>query len=467
MAETTRNIAPIDTLGLAKAVTIARDRTCGPNGSPPPAAASDSDAGIQSKANQMRTCSFVPISAATAISLLTLLPALAGDWPQILGPDRNGQAAGEKLLERWPASGPKVVWRYPLGSGFAGAAAAGGRVVVFHRSAASERIESLDATSGKSLWKADFPASYRGGVNPDQGPRCVPLIGGDSVFAFGAAGDLYAVALVSGKKLWTRALYVDYSGDEGYFGAGSTPILLGGKLLVNVGGKKAGIVALDPATGKTLWQASDEVASYSSPAAVQASGMEHAIFVTRMNCVLVEPASGKVTPLFPFGKRGPTVNAATPLLIGGTLFTTASYGVGAYFSSLDGSGAKKIWANDETLSSQYSTPVEHDGYLYGNHGREDIGVAELRCVEAATGKVRWSQPDFGVAHAILADGKLLLQTADGKLVLAAADPTKYRELANARIANQPARALPALAGGRLYVRTGEGGGEVICLQVGR
>lgn len=414
----------------------------------------------------MLTCSFVRLTTIAAISWGVSLPAVAGDWPQILGPLRNGKADGERLLERWPASGPQVVWRYPVGAGYAGAATTGGRVIVFHRSGAKERIESLDAASGKSQWKADFPAGYRGGVNPDQGPRCVPLINGGRVYACGAAGDLYAVALDSGKQLWTRALYADYGGDEGYFGAGSTPILVGGKLLVNVGGKKAGIVALDPASGQTLWQMSDEAASYSSPAAVPLGGQEHALFVTRMNCLLVEPASGKVTALFPFGKRGPTVNAATPLVFGGKLFTTSSYGVGAFCGSLEGITAKKIWANDETLSSQYSTPVEHDGFLYGNHGREDIGVAELRCVEAATGKVRWSRPEFGVAHAILADGKLLLQTADGKLVLAAADPTKYRELATARIANQPTRALPALANGRLYVRSGEGGGELMCLQVG-
>jgi outer membrane protein assembly factor BamB len=407
------------------------------------------------------------VLTAIACLLLQARPSLAGDWPQILGPHRNGQAENERLLEKWPAGGPQVLWRYRLGSGYAGAAVAGQRVIVFHRSGANERLECLDAASGKSQWKADFPAGYRGGVNPDQGPRCVPLINGDKVYAFGAAGDLYAVSLDSGKKLWSRDLYGDYAGKEGYFGAGSTPILLGGKLLVNVGGKQTGIVALDPATGKTLWQASDEAASYSSPAAVQVNGKEQALFVTRLNCVLVDPANGKLTTLFPFGASGPTVNAATPLVIGGKLFTTASYGVGAMCAALAGSNAKQIWASDETLSSQYSTPVEHEGFLYGNHGREDIGVAELRCVELATGKVRWSQPEFGVAHAILADGKLLLQTADGRLLLAAADPLAYRELAAAQIGKGPARALPALSAGKLYIRTGEGGGELICLQVGR
>jgi outer membrane protein assembly factor BamB len=406
------------------------------------------------------------IFLATVLAISLSAPrAIAGDWPQILGPARNGEAQSERLLDTWPVGGPKRLWRYPLGSGYAGVAVADGKVIAFHRVDSSERVEALDAVTGKSLWKADFDALYRGGIDADKGPRCVPLIDKGTVFAFGAAGDLYAVALDSGRKLWTRGLYEDLDGDEGYFGAGSTPIVAGGKLLVNVGGRGAGIVALDPATGKTLWQATDEAASYSSPAAVKVGGKEQALFITRYNCVLADPATGKTTTLLPFGKRGPTVNAATPLVLGDRMFLTSSYGVGAVLTSVR-APAESVWANDETLSSQYATPVEKEGFLYGIHGREDVGVAELRCVEAATGKVRWSQKGYGVAHLILAGDKLLLQTSEGRIALAAADPAKYRELASFQLTREPARALPALANGRLYVRSGSGGGEVVCLEVG-
>jgi len=186
-----------------------------------------------------------------------------------------------------------------------------------------------------------------------------------------------------------------------------------------------------------------------------------------MNCVLADAADGHVTTLFAFGKRGATVNAATPLVFNGKLFVTSSYGVGAALAALDGATAKTIWSNDETLSSQYATPVEHGGFLYGIHGREDVGVAELRCIEAATGKVRWAKTGYGVAHLILAGDKLLIQKSDGQIALAAADPSKYQELATARIGPGPTRALPALSNGRLYVRSGSGGGELICLQVGQ
>ena len=408
------------------------------------------------------------LAGAAVMVLLVAAPAEAGDWPQILGPTRNGHAVGEKLLESWPAAGPKVLWKYPLGSGYAGAAIAGGKAVIFHRVDDQERVEALDAATGKSLWKADFEATYGGGYNDDSGPRCVPLIAGKAVYVFGAAGELHAVELAGGKKLWSRDLYADYEGQEGYFGAGSSPIIVGGKLLVNVGGNGAGIVALDPATGQTLWKGTDEAASYSSPAAIKIGDREQALFITRYNCVLADPQSGKATTLLPFGKRGPTVNAAVPLVFGGTVFLTASYGVGAVAARLEGTATKNVWANDDSLSSQYSTPVEQGGFLFGIHGREDIPPADLRCVEAATGKVRWSQSNYGVAHLILADGKLVIQGVEGHIALAAADPAKYRELASAQIARGSTRAIPALANGRLYIRaSNSGGGELLCIQVGK
>lgn len=406
-----------------------------------------------------------------ALLAMSLAPLRAGDWPQILGPNRNGEAVEERLLSAWPADGPQVLWRQPLGAGYAGVAVAGGRVFAFHRPSAgshdSERLECFEAASGRSLWKADFPASYRGGIDPDKGPRCVPLAADNTVYAMGAAGDLQAVALDSGAVLWSRDLYADYRADEGYFGAGSTPILVAGQLLVNVGGRGAGIVALDPATGKTLWQASDEGASYSSPALLTRGGQSQAIFVTRLNCILADPAKQRVQVLFPFGQRGPTVNAATPLVLGDRVFVAASYGVGAALAALDVPLTKKLWASNDTLSSQYATPVFRDGFLYGIHGREDVGVAELRCVEAATGKVRWAKTGFGVAHLVLAQDKLLVQKVNGLLALAEAKPDGYRELAQARLTQSPTRALPALSHGRLFVRAGSGGGELICLQVGQ
>ena len=127
-----------------------------------------------------------------------------------------------------------------------------------------------------------------------------------------------------------------------------------------------------------------------------------------------------------------------------------------------------MWANDDSLSSQYNTAVESRGYLYGIHGREDSSPASLRCVELATGKVKWSEDGFGVAHAILAGDKILLLGVGGKLTLIAANPSKYEELGTHNLGRGTTRALPALSGGKLYVRTSSpSGGELLCIPLGK
>ena len=405
--------------------------------------------------------------AAAAWMLLFSSSAPAGDWPQILGTQRNGRADNETLAESWPAAGPKTLWRHEVGSGFAGVAVAGDACIVFHRRGDQAIAERLDATTGQPQWKRSFPTHYVSTIAPDDGPRCVPLIHDDRVYLFGADGDLHALSLADGQPLWTRELCREYGAPAGYFGAGSSPIVEGELLLVNVGGKDGyGLVALDRDSGKTMWHKTDEQASYSSPVVATIGDQRYAIFVTRLNVVAVDPRTGAERFQFQFGSRGPTVNAANPLVVGDRLFVTASYGVGARLAKINATGVESVWEEDDALSSQYTTPIEHDGYLYGIHGRQDAGVAELRCIDLAAGAVRWSQPDFGTGNLIAAGDKLLIQKTSGELVLAKIDPERFIPLATARVfpTGSVVQALPALAGGHLYVRDEK---ELIAVQTGR
>jgi outer membrane protein assembly factor BamB len=393
---------------------------------------------------------------------LVLLPAAqlgAGDWPQILGPTRSGKALHERLANHWEGEGPPLLWKRAVGRGYAGAAVKNRRAILFHRLGDEEIVEAVDLASGRPIWRQAYPAHMQPQIFPEQdGPLCVPLIDGKRVFVFGGGGDLRALDFENGKKLWQRPLYREYRTrggqiDFGYFGAGSTPIVEGNRLLVNVGGYAgAGIVAIDTERGTTLWQATDEGASYSAPVATVVEGVRHVLFVTRYHTISIDPENGKVRFRFPFGRRGPTVNAASPLVEGNLIFTTASYGVGARLTRFSQENQKEIWANDQALSSQYNTPVGIDGYLYGTDGRADIGTGSLRCIEMKTGKIAWSIADFGVAAIIAADKKLLLVKADGELILAKPSPQKFHPLAAMRITSGIVRALPALADGRLLVR---------------
>jgi outer membrane protein assembly factor BamB len=380
---------------------------------------------------------------------------LAADWPQFLGPTRNGVSTETGLATTWPKEGPPQVWEKKVGAGWSGPIVSAGRVILFHRLENREVVESLDAATGKPQWKFDYATGYVDKFGFDDGPRATPLVGNGRVYTLGAEGHLLCLDLEKGTKVWERALLTDYQVPESFFGVGSSPLLDGDRLLVNVGGKEAGVVAFDAATGKEAWKATSQEASYSSPAAATINGARHVVFLTREGILSVDPANGKVR----FSKRWRSknknsVNAATPLVIDDLLFISASYDTGAIVHRVGKDGIEEVWNKDDVLSNQYNTSVPSKGYLYGIDGRADIGVARLRCVELKTGKVLWTKTPFGCATLVLTDGLLIALTEKGELVLIEATPDAYREKSRAAVLTKPCRSAPALANGRLYARDG-------------
>src|SRR5580692_2589904 len=203
------------------------------------------------------------IAACLTVRGLWTTTAHAGDWPQILGPHRDGRAERESLTDSWPAGGPKVLWERPVGRGYAGVAVVGERGVLFHRIENEELVQAFDVRAGNFSWKFAMTTSYVSGISPDDGPRCVPVIHGDRVIAFGVQGNLACLRLADGAKIWTVDTHAEFRAGEGYFGAGSSPIVEGDKVIVNVGGAKteAGIVAFSLETGQVVWKATREDAS--------------------------------------------------------------------------------------------------------------------------------------------------------------------------------------------------------------
>ncbi|MGO8748989.1 MAG: PQQ-binding-like beta-propeller repeat protein [Thermoguttaceae bacterium] len=402
------------------------------------------------------------ITCSVVCLLLWTAYVQAGDWPQMLGPHRNGEAVGEPAWRTWTKPELTSLWKRPVGSGFAGVAVSKGTVVLFHRIEERELVEALDALTGRNLWKSDFPAKYSPSYTEDDGPRAVPVVDRNRVYAYGAQGDLRCLDLPSGKEIWGRNLFEEFNSKnpshgeppEGYFGFASSPLVEGDRILVNAGGdaKRSGIVAFAADTGKLLWQATGERASYASPVAVTVGGVRHVIFVTRLNVVSLNPEDGSERFRFPFGKLGPTVNAANPVVFDEHLLVTASYGIGAALAKIGPDGASVVWRDRDILASQYTTCVEKDGILYGIHGRQDGPPAELRCFDPMARKILWSEPSFGYATLLRNGDRFLAIKTDGELVLAAVNPNKYEELARSRVTDATIRALPALSDGRLFVR---------------
>lgn len=400
-----------------------------------------------------------------ALCCLTPLAAAAGDWPQILGPTRTGIAENETLATSWPKAGPAQLWQRPVGDGYSGVAVVGEKAIAFHRIDNEEIVEALDAATGKPLWKHASPATYRPSFTSDGGPRVVPLVHDGRVYLYGARGDLTCLTLDAGKVVWQRDLYADFSSKrpsrgeppEGYFGFGASPIVEGNKLLLNVGGdtKEAGIVAFDLKTGQTIWKATTERASYSSPVAATLGGKRQVVFATRLKLLSVDPTDGKVLWEFPFGQLGPAVTGANPVIVGDRVFISASYGFGATSIKVTNKGAAAEWNSDEYLSSQYTTSIPYKEWLIGVHGRQDVGSASLRKFDLVKQKAADLEADFGYATLIRADDKLLVLKTNGELTLAKlSDDASLTKLGTASLfaGGATCRALPALSNGRLFVR---------------
>lgn len=372
--------------------------------------------------------------------------AVAQDWPQLLGPRRDGVYSGPGRI---PAA---ALWTKKVGQGFSPPVVAQGKLLLFHRVAGMEVLEAMDPATGKRVWSHSYPTRYRDDFGFDEGPRAAPVVDAGRVYTFGAEGQLHCVNLTDGKLVWSADTASQFRVRKGFFGAASTPVVEGNLLLANIGGADAGIAAWDKATGKVAWTATTDEASYSSPLVATLGGVRRALFFTRAGLVDLDPANGKVRYQMAWRSRSSaSVNAATPLVAGDVLFLSASYGTGAVALQAGPNGYRKLWSSDDSMSNHYSTCVHRDGYLYGFHGRQEMGQ-ELRAVELRSGKVAWSVEGLRAGTVTLAGDTLLVLTESGELQVAKADPKQYRVLSKHPLLGGTVRAYPALSDGRLFLR---------------
>ncbi|MBM3775761.1 MAG: alcohol dehydrogenase [Acidobacteria bacterium] len=385
------------------------------------------------------------------LALVFAAAASAPDWPQFLGPERNGSypgPAGELSLRN-----PRLLWKKDIGAGFSGPVAAGGKLVLFHRIGNNEAVECLDPATGKRLWIFEYATGYRDDFGFDEGPRGTPAIANDRVYTFGAEGVLHALDLATGKKLWRVDTHSRFSVRKGFFGAAASPLVEGRSVYLNVGGPNgAGLVAFEDTTGRVLWGATNDEAGYSSPLAATVGGVRSVLCFTRAGLVAADPASGKIRFQFPWRSRtNASVNAAMPVVAGSRIFLSTSYNTGALVLEVSGNEPRKLWSSDDALSNHYASSVHRDGYLYGFHGRQEFGQS-LRCIELETGKIRWSADGYGAGTVTLLGDRLLILRESGEAVLALATPKGYQPQTRAQLLPAVVRSYPAIARGSLFLR---------------
>jgi outer membrane protein assembly factor BamB len=422
------------------------------------------------------------------MALVACGAARADDWPCFMGPTHDGVSAETNLVAGWPESGPPLVWKMQVGASYSAPSVTKDAMFLFHRIRNEEVLECLDAATGAPRWRAAYPTDYVDRYGYNGGPRCTPLVTSEHVFTFGAAGKFCCFNTKTGAVAWQRQLNEELSVPQNFFGVGSSPLLEGRLLIVNAGGPNgAGIVALDRDTGKTVWQSTDEGASYASPMCATIGGQRYAFIFGRGGLVVLDPANGKLFWRFPFrSKLYESVNAASPVIAGDCVFVSASYRTGGALLRVHkderGSGlgfltwVKSFWTRqneqpkgydvlwkDEVMSNHWATSILRDGYLYGFNGRHEEGTT-LRCVELATGKLMWEQPKLTRCSMIYANGHFIVLTEWGRLMLARLTPKGCEIISTAQVLEpqRPSYIAPVLANGFLYVRNER---QLLCFDI--
>lgn len=423
----------------------------------------------------------------------TAVSHISADWPGFLGPHRNGKSDERGLPTAWPAKGPPIVWQIPVGTGYSAPAISDGRLYHFARFGDNARLACFNAETGVPIWKCEYPTDFRDMLGYNNGPRATPLVDGPYVYTFGAEGVLQCVRVSDGHPMWRIDTTKQFGVVKNFFGVGSTPLVWGDLLLVNVGGSPPGgptdvyaadgnvqssgsaIIAFDKATGAVRWQTGDDLASYSSPVAAKIAGRDVVFMFARGGLLAIDPAKGQTIAHFPWRARKlESVNASTPVVIGDEVFVSETYELGSAVVRFDGAAFQEVWTDrdrrrNQSMALHWNTPIVHDGYLYGSSGYHTEEAA-LRCVEWKTGKVMWSEQNMGRSSLLLVDGALVCLSEDGTLRLIHPTPERYHEIAKWELTGDdgtpllayPAWAAPALAHGLMYI---EGANRLVCLKL--
>jgi len=424
------------------------------------------------------------------------------DWPGFLGPTGDSKSAETGILTNWPAEGPKLVWQKRLGHGYGMPTISRGRLFQFDRQGDQARLTCMKSETGEPLWKFQYPTGYEDLYGYDNGPRCSPVVDDERVYLLGAEGVLHCLRVVDGSELWKVDTADEFGVIQNFFGVGSTPVVEGDLLIVQVGGspeeskrvapgqlnqvKPNGtcVVSFDKRTGEVKYKLGDDLASYAGPVLATIRGRRWCFVFARSGLLAFEPASGQIDFQFPW--RAATlesVNASNPVVVDDEVFISETYGPGSTLLKVRPGHYDVVWqdakrSREKKMQTHWNTCVHHEGHLYGSSGRHTEN-AELRCIEWATGNVKWSVPDLGRASLLYADGHFICLTEHGAVLLIKANPAKFEVVAQsilpvkeagpqrfddgpARLLNYPAWAAPILTHGLLYLR---GRDRLACLEL--
>jgi outer membrane protein assembly factor BamB len=378
----------------------------------------------------------------------------AQDWPQWRGPNRDAKATGFTAPKTWPKELTQK-WKVTVGDGASTPALVGSRLYVFSREDNKEVIRCLEAADGKEVWKDQYEAEgAKGAAKSFSGPRCSPTVAEGKVVTLGTNGTLSCLDAATGKVLWRND---DYKGSVPQFSASSSPIVVNGLCMAQVGGSSGAVIALDLASGKEKWKWTGDGAAYASPDLLTVGGAKVIIAEMDSSIVGLGATDGKVLWKTPFAKPARMdYNAASPMADGQTLFYGGtSRGITAVKLETKNEGltAKELWSNKDN-SPKFNTPVVKDGLLYGISDRNSAF-----CIDTRSGKTAWTaslgkadRRSGGFGSVVDAGPVLLALTPASQLIVFEPSGKEFKEVAKYKVANTPTYAYPIASGKRLFIK---------------
>lgn len=379
------------------------------------------------------------------ILLILSFTAIAADWPQWRGPNRDGISGETGLLTSWSSGGPKVVWRVKgLGEGYSSFAIVHGRLYTQGQRGKQEFAIALDATNGSKIWETVTSRNFEN--DRGSGPRGTPTFDDGKLYAMTGEGTVVCLDAASGKILWQVDSVRDFGGQVPNWGYSESPLIDGDRVIVMPGGRGASLVSLDKQTGKVQWKTGDDHAGYSSAILADVNGVKQVVVLSGQSAFGVQESNGEL--LWRYGKVANNVaNIATPIYSNGAVFLSSAYDTGCALLRLNPRGMQEIYFNRDMMN-HYSSSVLVDGTLYG------YSNAILTAMDFKTGKQLWRNRSVGKGSVTYADKHLYALGEDGMVGLIEASPDAYKEVSRFEYSkgSLPSWSPLVIADGRLYLR---------------
>lgn len=416
------------------------------------------------------------------VTLLFVLCAFAvlssgAEWPQYHGVNSDKKAQEALTSGAWLKNASSQLWKTRTPLGFSSFSVSGGLAYTLVGRQDEDGLQrevcvALEVNTGREKWAVwlDRLDYGNGGGNAGasdnnggDGPRSTPSISDGKVYVYDADMNLYCLDAKTGRQAWKVSVVKQYQGSPIKWENASAPLIEGNKVIVYGGGPGQTFLAFDKASGRVVWKSGGETITHATPIAATIHGVRQVIFFCVSGLVSVDASSGK--ELWRQKFRFKVSTAAAPIVAGDHVYCSAGYGVGAGLYRISKRGSKfsssEVWRKQNDLINHWSTPVYHEGHLYGMFSFKKYGKGPLQCVELKTGKVKWSKDGYGPGNVTLAGKNLLALSDIGELAVVAADPSGYKELGRRKVIGGKCWSTPVISDGKVFARSTT---EAVCLK---